>query len=259
MLAKEFTKKRRSPPPAMDHVLHSQDRYYGIDPSLTFGFNNPFNLPRPALKFQDLNEDVMVASNEGLTDEGDAESTAQNCYSPTETLSKSKQEKLSRDEATKIAGVDSLDESQLSRFTQDTNHLASISHPDVVHDIILRVFAPTVIMTISNACNNLPIRGKFVIHLDDENRPFLDWTHMSLHKVHEFLDVVKALTSPGSNESNAQKSELAVKISMNHLLDSNLAELSSTWHPLFCILTDKMHGWMEDKQSSTTALVGQQY
>ena len=70
MLGKELTKKRRSSPPAMDHVLHSQDQYYGIDPSS--GFNNPFNLPKPALKFQDLNEEVMVCSNEGATDEGDA-------------------------------------------------------------------------------------------------------------------------------------------------------------------------------------------
>ena len=83
-------------------------------------------------------------------------------------------------------------------------------------------------MTISNACENLPIRGKFVIHLDDEDRTFLDWTHMSVYLLHEFLDIVKALTSPGSNESDAQKSELAVKTSMNHLLDGNLAELSST-------------------------------
>ena len=86
--------------------------------------------------------------------------------------------------------VDSLDESQLARFSQETSHLACLSHPDIVHDIILRVFAPTVIMTISNACNNLPIRGKFVIHLDEESRTFLDWTHMSLYKVHEFLDIM---------------------------------------------------------------------
>ena len=107
MLAKEYTKKRRSPSPSMDHTLHSQDRYYGVDPSLTFGFFNTVNFPRPALKFEDLNEDVMVVSNEGLTDESDAESTAKNCYTPTETLSKSKQEKLSRDETTKIVHVDS--------------------------------------------------------------------------------------------------------------------------------------------------------
>ena len=122
----------------MDHALHSQDQYYGIDPSN--GFNNPFNLPKPALKFQDLNEDVMVCSNEGLTDEGDAKSGAQNCYTPTETLSKTKQEKLSRDETKKIAGVDSLDESQqLARFTQwNELHLQAIDKmQDKIFDIEL--------------------------------------------------------------------------------------------------------------------------
>ena len=70
MIGKELTKRRRGSPPAMDHVLHPQDQFYGIDPAS--GFNNPFSLPKPALKFQDLNEEVMVCSNEGATDEGDA-------------------------------------------------------------------------------------------------------------------------------------------------------------------------------------------
>ncbi len=65
---------------------------------------------------------------------------------------------------------------------------------------------------------------------------------MSLYKEHKFLDIVKALTSPGSNESDAQKSELAVKTSINHLLNGNLAELSSTLS--FASLRTKcMDGW----------------
>ena len=64
MLVNEYTKRRRTPPPEMSHKLHRQDQFYGIDPSNV----NPFNPPRPALTYQDLNEDVMVAANEGLTD-----------------------------------------------------------------------------------------------------------------------------------------------------------------------------------------------
>ena len=209
---------------APGHELHLQDQFYGTDPAQL----NPFNLPRPAITFEQLNEDVMVSANVGLTDADSPDSEEANCYTPLETMSKSKQEKLSREASTKLAGVDGLDEATIARFTRETSSLLAISHPDIVHDIIIRVFSSTVIMTISNACDNLSIRGKFVIHLDDDSRAFLDWTHMSLYKVHELLDIVKALTFPGSNESDAQKSELAVKTSMNYLLDGNLAELSST-------------------------------
>ena len=121
----------------------------------------------------------MVATNRGQADGEVEESDLDNCYSPAETLSKSRQEKLSRVATTKLAGVEGLDEAQIARFTQETSHLFSITHPDVVHDIVTRVFTPNVIMTISNACDNLPIRGKFVIHLDDGDRAFLDWTRCS--------------------------------------------------------------------------------
>ena len=224
MLANDWTKTRRATLPEPNHELHLQDQFYGTDPAQI----NPFNPPRPATTYELLNEDVMVSANVGQPDADAPDSEEANCYTPLETLSKSKQEKLSREATARLAGVDGLDEANIARFTRETSNLLAISHPDVVHDIITRVFSPTVIMTISNACKNLPIRGKFVIHLDDEDRTFLDWTRMSLHLVHEFLDIVKALTSPGSNESDGQKSELAVKTSMNHLLDSNLAELSST-------------------------------
>ena len=64
MLVNEYTKKRRTPPPETTHELHRQDQFYGTDPAQI----NPFNPPRPAITFQDLNEDVMVAANEGLVD-----------------------------------------------------------------------------------------------------------------------------------------------------------------------------------------------
>ena len=105
MLSNEWTKTRRATPPDLAHVLHLPDQLYGVDPSQT----NPMNPPQPALTYQDLNKDVTVATNEGLTDGDIIESGGKFCYSPAETLSKSKQEKLS----------DSLDESQSSRLKND--------------------------------------------------------------------------------------------------------------------------------------------
>ena len=116
---------------------------------------------------------MVTATNKGKVNGPESAADQRNCYSPTEALEKSKQEKLSRDETTKVSGVDELIESQLMRFRQETIHLTSITHPDVVHDIVTCIFSPDVIMTISNACDNLPFRGKFSLHLDDEDRAFV--------------------------------------------------------------------------------------
>jgi len=62
------------------------------DPAQT----SPFDPPQPAITFQKLNEDVMVASNEGPVDKDAPEPGEANCYSPLELLSKSKQETLLR-------------------------------------------------------------------------------------------------------------------------------------------------------------------
>ena len=184
MLTNEWTKTRQTSPPEPTQQLHRQDQLYGTDPAQT----NPFDPPQPAVTFHQLNEDVMVVSNEGPVDKDAPEPGEANCYSPLELLSKSKQETLLREATPKLAEIDVLDEATITRFIRETHTLLALSHPDVVHDLIIRKFSPTVIMTISNACDSLAIRGKFVIHLDDESRTFLDWTHMSLHKVHEFLD-----------------------------------------------------------------------
>jgi hypothetical protein len=153
MLANEYTKKRRFTTPAGNHVLNQHDSLYGIDPAQI----NIFDPPPAARTYEELNQDVMVAANSGQTD-GDVEDALirENCYTPVEVMSKAKQEKLSRDTTTKLADVEGLDEAQIKRFIRETSHLQTITHPDVVHDIISRVFSPTVIMTISNACENLP-------------------------------------------------------------------------------------------------------
>ena len=125
MLANEWTKTRRATPPDLTHELHLQDQFYGTDPAQL----NPFNPPRPAITFQDLNEDVMVSANEGLADADAPESGEPNCYTPLETLSKSKQEKLSREATTKLAGVDGLDEATITRFTRETKKPVSNKSP----------------------------------------------------------------------------------------------------------------------------------
>ena len=120
---------------------------------------HPFKAPPPkAQKYANLNKDVLEATNKGNVDGAESPAELANCYSPTESISKAKQEKLSRDETTKVAGVHTLNETQLARFRQETSHLTSITHPDVVHDIVARIFSPDEIMTISNACDKIPIR-----------------------------------------------------------------------------------------------------
>ena len=223
-----MTKQRLSPPPRDDRALNIRDMYYGTDPHQIRPFEER---PPPARWFADLNQDVMTATNEGGPDapeKGQEQSRPlPNCYTPNEVLTKSRQERLFRDEVTKITSVDLLNESQLARFRQETSHLESISHPDVVHSIMMRIFSPSVIVTISNAFNDLPIRGKFFLHLDEMGRTYFDWTNMSMHHLHLFLDIIKALTSPGSNETDAQKTESAMRVSMNVLLDATLSDLDS--------------------------------
>ena len=128
MLSNEWTKTRRATPPDLTEELHLQDQLYGTDPSQT----NPFNPPRPAITFGQLNADVMVSANHGLTDADSPDSEEDNCYTSYETLSKSKQEKLWREATTKFAGVDSLDEATITRFIRETSSLLAISHPDIV-------------------------------------------------------------------------------------------------------------------------------
>ena len=120
----------------------------------------------------------MRATNKGEPDvpeKGQPKSAAlPNCYTPAETMKKAQQEKFCRNEVIKISGEDLLNESQLVRFRQETSHLASILHPDVVNGIVTRIFSPVVIIMVSNACNDLPIRGKFFLHLDERGRAYLD-------------------------------------------------------------------------------------
>ena len=156
-----------------------------------------------------------------------------------------RKEKLCRDSVTKISSVDLLNESQLDRFIQETSHLVSISHPDVTHSIVTRIFSSDVIVTISNACVDLPIRGKFFLHLDEKGRVYLDWTNMSIHHLHLFLDIVKALTSPGSNETDDQKTELAMRVSLNVLLDATLSDLDSILQ-LATLLTKCTDNWINN-------------
>ena len=72
-------------------------------PPLRRGFHSiPFtDLPQLAKKYQDLNKDVIAATNKKRVDGPESEADHENCYSPAESLAK---EKLSRDEMTKVAG-----------------------------------------------------------------------------------------------------------------------------------------------------------
>ena len=178
----------------------------------------------------------MIAMNEGDKDVNENGANFPNCYTPAETLP---------DSVTKISSVDLLNESQLDRFIQETSHLVSISHPDVTHSIVTRIFSSDVIVTISNACVDLPIRGKFFLHLDEKGRVYLDWTNMSIHHLHLFLDIVKALTSPGSNETDDQKTELAMRVSLNVLLDATLSDLDSILQ-LATLLTKCTDNWINN-------------
>jgi len=104
------TKKRMSPDPAEDQVLNNRDAAYGLNPAVLNAFNDEVVL---AKVFGDLNKDVMLAANEGepdVTEGGDAAISMANCYSPAETLTKARQEKLSRDNFGKITGMDSLND-----------------------------------------------------------------------------------------------------------------------------------------------------
>ena len=119
MLASEYTRKRRLTTPAEDHVLNPYDGLYGVDPAQI----NIFDPPPAAKTYADLNKDVMVCSNSGEID-GDVEDALikENCYTKVEVLSKSRQEKLSRDTTGDLAEVDNLDESQIKRFIREKTY-----------------------------------------------------------------------------------------------------------------------------------------
>ena len=64
MLANELMKKEWATVPPDNLVLNTQDGLYGLDPTQI----NPFAPPPPATTYQDLNKDVVVATNNGQTD-----------------------------------------------------------------------------------------------------------------------------------------------------------------------------------------------
>ena len=106
MFAARIIKKRQSPPPSEDQLLNKRDQLYGVDPNRI----NPFESGLPiALTYGDLNQDVMVAANEGEPDASEKglarSSPLPNCYTPSEVIKKAQQEKLCRDEVTKISGI----------------------------------------------------------------------------------------------------------------------------------------------------------
>ena len=107
-----ITKKRLSPSPRDDRALNIRDQFYGTDPHQIRPFEEG---PPPARWFADLNKDVTTCSNEGEPDAPekgqDQSKPLPNCYTPSEVLTKARQEKLFRDEVTKITSVDLLNES----------------------------------------------------------------------------------------------------------------------------------------------------
>ena len=61
MLANELTKKRKATAPPDNLVLNTHDGLYGLNPTQI----NLFDLPPAATTYQDLNKNVMVATNKG--------------------------------------------------------------------------------------------------------------------------------------------------------------------------------------------------
>ena len=86
MIANEYTKKRRATVPEGNHLLNSHDGLYGRDPAQI----NPFDPPPAARTYEELNQDVMVASNRGQPDGDVEDADRENCYTPVEVLSKAK-------------------------------------------------------------------------------------------------------------------------------------------------------------------------
>ena len=87
----EIIKKRQSPEHADDHVLNKRDQFYGLDLQQI----NPLkDQPPQALTFGCLNQDVMIAMNEGDKDVNENGANFPNCYTPAETLRKAQREAL---------------------------------------------------------------------------------------------------------------------------------------------------------------------
>ena len=107
------------------------------------------------------------------------------------TMSRKEQQKLFHSMPTQSVGlVTHLSRSVLKKLKSETGHLLGCNQGDYMEVFLRRVLQGSVVPIIDGTVKRLPVRGEFMLHINEEGRLDLEWMKMSMHKLHRFLDLL---------------------------------------------------------------------
>ena len=106
-------------------------------------------------------------------------------------LSRTEQQKLYSSQPTQsIVALTSLGKEALKRLKRETGHLLGCDQEDLMEIFLKRVLQGSVVPIIEGTVKRLPVRGEFMLHINEDGRLSLAWMKMSMHKLHRFLDLL---------------------------------------------------------------------
>ena len=145
---------------------------------------------------QEENPFLSAETNDGWTDDMILGTLNLQCeYNHTvlqgTSLSRIEQQKLYHSQPTQnIVALTSLGKEALKKLKRDTGHLLGCDQEDLMEIFLKRVLQGSVVPIIEGTVKRLPVRGEFMLHINEEGRLALAWMKMSMHKLHRFLDLL---------------------------------------------------------------------
>ena len=89
-----------------------------------------------------------------------------------------------------VAPLTNLSRVGLKKLKSETGHLLGCDQGDYMEVLLKRVLQGSVVPIIDGTVKRLPVRGEFMLHINEEGRLGLSWKTMSMHKLHRFLDLL---------------------------------------------------------------------
>ena len=107
------------------------------------------------------------------------------------SLSRKEQQRLFHSAPTQsVAALTNLSKEGLKKLKRETGHLLGCNQGDYMEVLLKRVLQGSVVPIIEGTVKRLPVRGEFMLHINEEGRLGLSWKKMSMHKLHRFLDML---------------------------------------------------------------------
>jgi hypothetical protein len=168
------------------------------------------------------------------------------------SLSRKEQQRLFHSNPTQSVGlVTHLSKSVLKKLKSETGHLLGCTQGDYMKVLLERVLQGNVIPIINGTVKRLPVRGEFMLHINEEGRLDLAWMKMSMHKLHRFLDLlihdIKGAAEVTFVPPQKEATALAIDF-VEQLKNFNIGELASDMQVLTRVTAEARNHFGEGNQ-----------